>query len=153
MGTNEPMSTGYSSAANPDADATDAVVATIAMLATMAPTKTLNLATIETTGCNYVLHSNGDVEVACSGENVITVSVFTCVATFGSQELSDAVSYENVANGDILVGADLDDIAVTKTDGFLCPLNGSGPGTASFVGDILASGSYEGSPIDISVTE
>lgn len=106
-------------------------------------------ATVTTTGCNYVLNVNGDLDVACSG-GPITISVFTCKVTVGSQELSGA-SYENVANGDVLVGAAVSGIAATKTDGTLCPLKGSGAGTATYNGDTLASGSFEGSPIDIDV--
>jgi hypothetical protein len=106
-------------------------------------------AEVTTTGCDYVLHANGTIDVVqgsgtptCNG---ITVHAVTCTVVVGTQSGLSAVSYENLSNGTVRIKANVTGIKVNKTeDGFLCPLSGTGAGTGTYTGNTLAEGKDAG---------
>lgn len=103
-------------------------------------------ATVETTGCDYVLNANGPLAVSCSGTSEIVITASTCQAKVASQSLASGLSYTNNGGGTVTVSANVSGITATKTkDGFLCPFSGTGTvSNATYTGGTIASGEAEG---------
>jgi hypothetical protein len=83
-------------------------------------------ATVNMNGCDYVFHTNGEVDVECSGANKIVIIGGTCETTIGTQTGLKSVILANGV-GDMTAQANVGGIAYTVTkDGFACPFNGLG---------------------------
>jgi hypothetical protein len=114
-------------------------------------------ASVETTGCNYVLSANGPVGIACSGASKINFTLpGICTLSFGSQSTVGGATYTNVGSGT----TEQSKIALsteetfTKT-GSLCFLIPGG--VATVTGTVLTSGfkdeaGLEGARVGISVS-
>ncbi len=108
-------------------------------------------ATVNMNGCDYVFHTNGEVDVECPAGKVITIVASTCEATVGTQTGLKSVALSNSGAG-ISAQANVTGIAYTVTkDGFLCPFNGTGAKTgASYVQNkAVQVSSTNGATIDI----
>lgn len=83
-------------------------------------------ATVVMNGCDYVFHSNGEVDLECPAGNSIVISAGNCEVDVGTQTGLKTVGLAN--NGShVDVKADVGGITGTVTkDGFLCPLSGTG---------------------------
>jgi hypothetical protein len=106
-------------------------------------------AEVNTSGCDYVLHASGSIDVVQGAStptcNGISVHAATCTVVVGTQNGLSSVSYENLANGTVRIKANVTGIKVNKTeDGFLCPLSGTGAGTGTYTGNTLAEGKNAG---------
>jgi len=83
-------------------------------------------ATVSMNGCDYVFHSNGMVDLECSGTNKIVITAGSCEVQIGTQTGLSKVDLANGA-GDITAKATVAGIAYTVTkDGFLCPFTTGG---------------------------
>jgi len=88
-------------------------------------------ASVNMNGCDYVFHSNGEVDLECSGTNKVVITAAACEVQIGSQTGLKSVTLNN-GSGDITAQANVGGIAYTVTkDGFLCPFNGTGAKTGA----------------------
>jgi len=88
-------------------------------------------ATVAMNGCDYVFHSNGEVDLECSGTNKVVITAGACEIQIGTQTGLKSVALTNNGNH-IDVKASVKGIAYTVTkDGFLCPFSGTGAKTGA----------------------
>jgi hypothetical protein len=114
-------------------------------------------ATVETTGCNYVLSANGPVNISCSGTSKINVVVpGVCTLSFGTQLTTGGATYTNVGSGTTAQIKVASSTAATFTkSGSLCFLV---PGTTgTYTGTVITTGfkdesGKEGAQVGISVS-
>jgi hypothetical protein len=84
-------------------------------------------------GCDYVFHSNGEVDIACPAGASMVIAAGNCEVKIGAQSGLKAVALSN-SGGHINMQANISGITANATkDGFLCPLNGTGHKTATYV--------------------
>jgi hypothetical protein len=87
-------------------------------------------ATVSMNGCDYVFHSNGEVDVAC-GSGKITIVAGTCEVQIGAQSGLSKVDLANSGTG-VSAQATVTGVAYTVTkDGFGCPFGGTGAKTGA----------------------
>jgi hypothetical protein len=108
--------------------------------------------TITTTGCNYVLHSNGETDIVCEAGKQIEIEAFgTCQVNVAAQSGLGSVSYSNVGSGsteEVLVGLNVGSIKANVTGSTLvCGTNGERLST--YTGSVLTKGSSGGSQVGI----
>jgi len=116
-------------------------------------------ASVETKGCDYVLHASGTVDIVQGAGtetcNRILVHGGTCtveIKPIAANTGLGTASYENLTGGKVKILANVSGITVNKTeDGVLCPLSGTGPGTGTYKGNTIASGTHLGSAVGIKV--
>jgi hypothetical protein len=114
-------------------------------------------ASVETTGCNYVLSATGPVSIACSGTSKINVVVpGICTLSFGTQSTVGGATYTNVGSGttEQIKVASSTEATFTKS-GSLCFLVAGTKGT--YTGTVITSGfkdesGVEGARVGISVS-
>jgi len=88
-------------------------------------------ATVKTTGCTYVLHANGEIDLECTTGNKVVITASTCEVQVSSQTGLKSVHLTNGA-GNLSAKASVSGIAYTVTkDGFLCPFSGTGAKTGA----------------------
>jgi hypothetical protein len=98
-------------------------------------------ATIETTGCNYVLAAAGTATIECeSGKSIkISIPAGACSITVGAQGPLSSVSYTNEGSGttaSVLVTANVSGITYTSTGG-ACGTSGT---NGTYTGTVLTKG-------------
>ena len=89
-------------------------------------------ATVAMNGCDFVFHSNGEVDVECpTGKNIV-ITASSCEVDVGTQTGLESVALSNNGNH-IDAQANVGEITANVTkDGFLCPLNGTGHKAATY---------------------
>lgn len=101
-------------------------------------------ATVKFEGCKFRFDATTtNVDIVCPPEKVIVGTAGTCKIEIGPQENIEAVKYVNNAGPpkSVTVEAAVSGFEYKKTDGFLCPLVGSGTGTSGqFVDNVLVKG-------------
>jgi hypothetical protein len=108
-------------------------------------------ASVNMNGCDYVFHTNGEVDLECSGSNKIVITASTCEVQIGTQTGLKSVALANGA-GDITAKANVGGIAYTVTkDGFGCPFGGTGAKTGATYtqNNAVTVASTSGTTIDI----
>jgi hypothetical protein len=90
-------------------------------------------ASVTMNGCDYVFHSNGTVDVECGSAGPIKIVAGNCEVQVSSQTGLGTVALSNNGNH-IDVDANVSGITANATkDGFLCPLNGTGHKSSTYV--------------------
>jgi len=88
-------------------------------------------ATVHMNGCDYVFHTNGEVDVECPKGKQIEITAGTCLVDIPTQTGLKSVTLKNGA-GDITAQANVSGITYEVTnDGFACPFNGTGHKTGA----------------------
>jgi hypothetical protein len=88
-------------------------------------------ATVNMNGCDYVFHSNGQVDVVCASGGPIKITAGTCETTIAAQSGLGTVDLANSGTG-ISAQATVTGIAYTVTkDGIGCPFGGTGAKTGA----------------------
>jgi hypothetical protein len=108
--------------------------------------------TVTTTGCNYVLHSNGETDIVCAaGKQIEIEAAGTCHVNVAGQSGLKSVSYSNVGSGsteEVLVTANVGSIKANVSGSTLvCGTNGERLST--YTGSVLTKGSSGGSQVGI----
>ena len=119
-------------------------------------------ATVDMRSCDYVFHTSGAVDMACSSplKEPIEIVASTCTATVSSQNtggtpINQGLTKVTLANGvgDITAKAAVKGIILDVTnDGFACPFSGKGEKTSGNEynqGTAVTMKSISGTTIDI----
>lgn len=106
-------------------------------------------------GCDYTLYADGSNDLNCTSGDV-TVTAGTCVVHIPAQKGLKSIAYDAGTSGgktDQTLTINITKIKETHTDGFLCPLEGSGTTEEGVLeGSVTATGSGAGgSPVDLIV--
>jgi hypothetical protein len=79
--------------------------------------------------CDYVFHSTGTLDLVCPAGKEVTVDAATCVTHIPPQTGLGTITYTTTEVADrkaITFHLNINKMTETHTDGFLCPLEGSG---------------------------
>ena len=111
-------------------------------------------ATVNTTGCNYELSTNGDVSVLCESGKAIEIEAGECTVTVKGQTGLKEVRYTNLAGPpkEVEVIDEVVKIAYSTNGALLCPAEGE---KATYKGSNVAFGvnpSNEAEKIGIEVS-
>lgn len=82
--------------------------------------------TVDMNGCDFVLHSNGEVDIECPAGKSILVSAGGCEADIGSQTGLNNVALSNNANHVDMKFAVKSVTANVTKDPIFCPFHGTG---------------------------
>jgi hypothetical protein len=108
-------------------------------------------ASVNMNGCDYVFHTNGEVDIAGCNGGKIAIVASTCEAQVGEQSGLKSVTLANGV-GDITAQANVSGISASVTkDGFGCPFSGTGNKTATYKqgSAVTVQSTTSGSTIDI----
>jgi hypothetical protein len=90
--------------------------------------------------CDFVFKANGWVDLACPSGEEVTIDAATCTVHIPSQtNLSSAIYWTDTRNGvhSLELKFSIIHIVANHTDGFLCPMTGSGLDNSSTLsGDV-----------------
>lgn len=106
-------------------------------------------------GCDFLLHSSGISDLKCATGKDVTVTAGTCVVHIPAQDGLGTVEYDTdvsdvTGKEDLTLTLDVIEITENHTDGFLCPLSGSGHTTTGVLeGEITATALVDGNPVDL----
>lgn len=120
-------------------------------------------AAVTTTGCNWVYHAgetlaeeeySGTADLSCESGKEMTIEAATCTVHVASQSGFSTMKYVNdftTEPEEIQLIASLTEVTMSKTDGFACPLSGSGTVKGTVAESSRVSGSTKEESQDIRV--
>jgi hypothetical protein len=104
--------------------------------------------------CDFVLRSTGTSDLVCAAGKEVTVTAASCITHIPPQNNLKTITYDTgtapSGKKDLTLTINITKIKETHTDGFLCPLEGSGTTeTAVLEGTVTATASVFGNPVDL----
>jgi hypothetical protein len=104
--------------------------------------------------CDFVLRSTGTADLDCAAGKEVTVDAASCVTHIPPQDGLGVITYDTgtapSGKKDLTLTINITKIEETHTDGFLCPLEGSGTTkTAVLEGTVTATATFAGNPVDL----